>query len=133
MKKIISLGVIGAMALSTLSVSAMEMMSDSSMMMKKEDGMMMKSDTMMKSDGMMMDHSMSMGMKNMSVVMVAKSLGYTWKSDRAKLAKMAGIKQYRGTASQNMMLRKYLLSVSMEGVMVGGATPLSCHWMGSHC
>ena len=123
MKKIISLGMISAMALSTLSVSAMEMMSDSSTMMHTDT--MMKSDSMMKSDGMMMDHSMStsvsVSLKFKPVATVAAHLGYNWKSDRAKLAKMAGIENYRGTVSQNIRLKKYLLSVSMESVMVGGA------------
>ena len=122
MKKIISLGMISAMALSTLSVSAMEMMSDSSVMMKSDT--MMKHDGMMKDDKMM-DHSMSMStsvsLKNKPVASVASHLGYSWRADRSKLAKMAGINNYRGTVSQNVILKKYLLSVSMEGVMVGGA------------
>ncbi len=118
MNKVLSLGMIGAFALSTsvLGVSAMEMMSESSMMMKS-DSMMMK-----KEDDMMMKTSMHTSMSNKPVASVAAHLGYTWRLDRVKLAKMAGIMNYRGTVSQNLMLKKYLLSVNTEGVMVGGAS-----------
>lgn len=114
MKKLLALSVIGALSLSTLSVSAMEMMSDSSMMMQ--------TDTMMKTGSMMMDHSMSMKMDNRSVLAIATHLGYTWKKDRVMLAMKAGVKNYRGTLSQNMIIKKYLLMVSKSGVMVGGAS-----------
>ena len=84
--------------------------------MKSDSSTMMKSDssTMMKSDGMM-------SMNKKPVATIAMHLGYSWSKDRAKLAKMAGIKSYRGTVSQNLILKNYLLSLNMEGVMVGGA------------
>ena len=102
MNKVLSLSMIGAFALSTsvLGVSAMEMTSGSSMMMKT---------------------TMHTSMSNKPVANVASHLGYTWRLDRVKLAKMAGIMNYRGTVSQNLMLKKYLLTVNTEGIMVGGA------------
>jgi uncharacterized surface protein with fasciclin (FAS1) repeats len=120
MKKLATLGVIGALALSP-SLFAMESMMSGDTMMKSDS--MMKSDTMMKSDSMKMDHSMMMKMDKKSVVAIATHLGYNWKKDRAMLAKKAGINNYRGTLSQNITIKKYLLSMSMgdAGVMVGGA------------
>ncbi len=104
-------------ATSCVSASAMTMTSDT---MMKDDGMM-KSDTMMKSDGMMKGKMMTV--TNMSVISVAKKYGYNWKSDRYSLAKAVGIKNYRGTAAQNLMIKKHLMSMAMDdsGVMVGGA------------
>jgi thiol-disulfide isomerase/thioredoxin len=67
-------------------------------------------DTMMvKKDSMLTDSSTMKMYDRMSVVAIAKQMGYTWKSDRMKIAKMAGINGYRGTAKQNMMIRNYLL------------------------
>ncbi len=115
MKKFATLGVLGAIALSP-SLFAMEsMMSDSSMMMK--------SDTMMKSDSMKVENSMSMKVQNATVFGVAKKYGYNWRLDRYALAKAAGITNYRGTVSQNLIIKKYLISMNGTngGVMVGGA------------
>ena len=83
---------------------------DSSMMMKKDTSMMMKKQT-------------SVSLSSMSVVSVAKKYGYNWKTDRYSLAKAAGITNYRGTAAQNLMIRKHIMAMSMANgdVMVGGA------------
>ena len=41
------------------------------------------------------------------------------------LAMKAGIKNYRGTVSQNIMIKKYLIMISKSGVMVGGESMIS--------
>lgn len=91
---------------------------DGSMMMMKKD-----TSVMMKADSSTMMNRSSMSMNSMSVISIAKKYGYNWKSDRYSLAKASGISNYRGTASQNLMIRKHILSMSMadSGVMVGGA------------
>jgi hypothetical protein len=104
-----------------------------------EGSMMMDNSSMMKNDAMMMDSSKSMSdtsmmkttkLSSMTVTAVAMHFGYKWRTDRVKLAKMVGISNYRGTYSQNMMIKAYLIknnsqmmtqdsSVMMEsGVMV---------------
>jgi thiol-disulfide isomerase/thioredoxin len=83
------------------SVSAAEM----------SDTMMMKKDTMM-SDTMMMKDTMSMS--KMSVTALAKNHGYTWSKDRKMLAQKAGVTNYRGTVKQNLMIRKYLMSMKKD-------------------
>lgn len=117
MKKIILSSVAALLLASASSASAMDaMMKHDSSMMMKSDAMMMKSDTMMKpSVGKMESRMMSM-----TTAGLAAKLGYTWKSDRMKLASLAGIKNYRGSASQNIAIKKYLTSLQMSGVMVGG-------------
>ena len=76
---------------------------------------MMKSDSMMKTDSMiMMDYSKK------SVNEVAKHYGYSWKADRMKLAKLAGVMNYRGTIIQNTKIKAFLLSLKSDAVMVGG-------------
>lgn len=122
MKKLIALGVTGGLLLSTsvLSVSAADMMMSSepsmmttnTMMSSGMDGMKMKSTTSV---------SMSTKLRNGSVIALARYLGYTWKTDRVMLAKMLDIPNYRGTAKQNIIIKKYLVSVLDESVMVGGA------------
>lgn len=62
--------------------------------------MMMKSDSMVKTNGMIkMDYSKK------SVSEVAKHYGYNWKADRMKLAKLAGVMNYRGTVMQNTKVK----------------------------
>ena len=78
------------------SVSAMEMM---------DSGSMMDHPTMMTHDSMMKKPTGS-------VILIAKYYGYTWKTDRAKLATMAGISHYRGTMKQNLIIRAYLLQMN---------------------
>lgn len=90
------------------SVSAMEMMDSGSMM--KEDKMTMSSDGMMKKDTMMMKSDSKM-MAKKSTAALAKSMGYTWSIDRVMLAEKAGVTGYTGTAKQNLMIRKYLMSM----------------------
>ena len=63
----------------------------------------------------------------MSVSVIARKMGYNWLRDRNKLAMEAGVKNYRGSSAQNVMIKKYLLGMKKdlmmkdEGVMVGGA------------
>ncbi len=77
--------------------------------------MMMKSDSMVKTNGMIkMDYSKK------SVSEVAKHYGYNWKADRMKLAKLAGVMNYRGTVMQNTKIKVFLLSLKSDAVMVGG-------------
>ena len=59
-------------------------------------------------------------MSKKSVADVAMLYGYTWKSDRNKLALLAGVKNYRGTVMQNMKIKMFLLSLKSDAVMVGG-------------
>ena len=108
-------------ATSLVQVSAMA--SNDGAMMDKNTDAMMKKDTlttdssMMKHNDMMTgstvmtgDKMMTTDMTKMSLIEIAKHCGYTWSKDRVKLAKMAGIKNYRGTAKQNTAIRAYLLS-----------------------
>jgi hypothetical protein len=107
-------------------VSAMEMMDSGSMM--KDDKMMMSGSmdkTMMK-DTMKMDDKMMMAkdtmtMKSynrMSTAALAKSMGYTWRTDRAMLATQAGIVGYRGTKTQNLAIRAYLMGMMKDKMMM---------------
>jgi thiol-disulfide isomerase/thioredoxin len=89
------------------SASATEAM-DGAMMQKDAmttsvSGTTMKKDTIMKDDKMMY-------MSSMSLMTIVKYSGYNWSKDRKKLATMAGIKNYRGTAKENLIIRAYLLS-----------------------
>jgi hypothetical protein len=89
-------------------VSAMEMM-DSGAMMHKDNKMMMPGSmdkTMMKDDAKMMAKK--------STAAVAASMGYTWSKDRSKLAEMAGVVGYRGTAKQNLIIRTYLIGMMKD-------------------
>ncbi|MFZ4461750.1 MAG: hypothetical protein ACOYN2_04430 [Patescibacteria group bacterium] len=67
----------------------------------------MQKDVMMKSDTMTMTNT------HMSVSALAKSKGYNWMKDRSALATKAGIKNYRGTAAQNLIIKKYLMNGAM--------------------
>ena len=108
-------------ATSLVQVSAMTS-SDGTMMDKNTDAMMKKDvlttdSSMMKHDDMMTgttvtagDKMMTTDMSKMSLIEIAKHCGYTWSKDRVKLAKMAGIKNYRGSVKQNAVIRAYLLS-----------------------
>ncbi len=80
------------------------------------DSAMMKKDTMMTTDAMTMKKY-----DRMSVVALAKQMGYNWQSDRTKLAKMAGVRGYHGTAKQNLIIRSYLFK-SMKMNMTTGDT-----------
>jgi uncharacterized surface protein with fasciclin (FAS1) repeats len=132
MKKIIALGITGGILLSTsvLSTSAADMMmhSDTSMMMTT-DTIMTSSMDSMKMDTMKMQATTSLSMRaqlrNGPTITLARYLGYTWKTDRIKLAQMINIPNYRGTVAQNIMIKKYLLSVLDASVMVGGAPMVS--------
>ncbi len=112
---------LGAMVTSGApSLFAVMMDSNASMSMDssmKMDGTMMKSDTSM----MMKGGMMKMDWSKQSVMSIAMHLGYNWKTDRSKLAKMAGVMNYRGSVSQNLKIKSYLLSVAKDAVMVGGA------------
>ncbi len=98
-------------------------MTDSGAMMK-DDKMMMSgsmnhSDTMMKKDTMMTDSTAMMKKYNrMSTAALASVMGYTWKKDRTTLATKAGITGYTGTAKQNLMIRKYLMNMMKEKMMM---------------
>lgn len=65
--------------------------------------------------GTMMKDSMSMS--KMSVSALAKHHGYTWSKDRKMLAEKAGVTNYRGTVKQNIMIRKYLMSMKKDMMM----------------
>ena len=106
-------------------VSAMEMMDSGSMM--KDDKMMMSGsmdktmmkDTMKMDDKMMMKDSMTMKSYNrMSTAALAKTMGYTWRTDRAMLAEKAGIVGYRGTKTQNLAIRTYLMGMMKDKMMM---------------
>lgn len=106
------------------STSAMEMMDPAmtkdTMMMSGSSDTMMHKDTMMK-DGMSMGTDTKMMMKKymrMSTASLARSLGYTWSTDRAMLAEKAGVTGYTGTAKQNLMIRKYLMGMMKDGTMM---------------
>lgn len=73
--------------------------------MENMDTNMMYKSTTTVTDMKMMD------MKKMSLANLVKYHGYTWSKDRNKLAIMAGIKNYKGTAKQNMMIRSYLMNL----------------------
>ena len=122
MKKLATLGVLGVFTLSP-SLFAMESTMSNSNTMHTDT--MVKTDTMMMHASMKMDHSMSMSMMSKPVATIAAYLGYDWKKDRAMLAMKAGIKNYRGTVSQNIMIKKYLIMISKSGVMVGGESMIS--------
>jgi hypothetical protein len=86
----------------------MEAMSTDAMMKKdvmvKEEGAMM-----MKDDAMMMKAETMMMKKDIMVpAKVAAKYGYVWSRDKAKLATAAGIKNYRGTLRQNLIISAYL-------------------------
>ena len=72
----------------------------------------MDHDAMMKKDSTMM-----MSEQNMTVAQIAKKHGYNWIKDRKSLAEKAGIKNYRGTASQNLKIKAYLMSMSSDSMM----------------
>lgn len=74
---------------------------------------MMKNDTITSSDTMMKSDTMMMTNTHMSVSGLAKSKGYNWMKDRTSLATKAGIKNYRGTAAQNLIIKKYLMNDAM--------------------
>ena len=74
-------------------------------MMMKNDAMMKNGSTSMSANSMMKSTRLS----SMTVTAVAMHFGYKWRTDRAKLAKMVGISNYRGTYSQNMMIKAYLI------------------------
>jgi hypothetical protein len=110
MKSIISTGLALAIGLSGVSGAlAMEAMSSDAMMKKdamiKEEAMMMKDESMMmKTDAMMMKKTSGV----MTPAKVAAKYGYVWSRDKSKLAKAAGITNYRGTVRQNLMIAAYL-------------------------
>jgi hypothetical protein len=120
MKTGMILATLAALSL-TASASAMEMMDSGTMMAKDTmmtgsmDKSMMK-DTMMHSDKMMMSDSKMMMKKyvRMSTASLAKSLGYTWSTDRAMLAEKAGVTEYKGTVRQNLQIRTYLMGMMKE-------------------
>ena len=116
MKKFMSIAAVATLVLSWATSSFAMVSADSSMSM--DSSMMMKKDT-----SMMMKKQTSVSLSSMSVVSVAKKYGYNWKTDRYSLAKAAGITNYRGTAAQNLMIRKHIMAMSMANgdVMVGGA------------
>lgn len=111
-------------------VSAMTMTDSGTMM--KDDKMMthdkmtsgsmdktMMKDTMMKDDKMMMKDAMTMKSYNrMSTAALAKAMGYTWSKDRAMLAEKAGIVGYRGTKTQNLAIRTYLMGMMKDKMMM---------------
>lgn len=76
-------------------------------MMKADDKMMMDDKMTMKKDDMMMKD-----LKKLTVAILAKKMGYTWKTDRSSLAKKAGITNYKGTKAQNIKIKTYLLSMA---------------------
>lgn len=79
----------------------------------KKDDTMMKNDDSMKNDTMMKDdHMMMKDYKKLTVALLAKKMGYTWKTDRKMLAEKAGVTNYKGTAKQNIKIRTYLLSMA---------------------
>lgn len=109
MKKFASLVLLGAVVTSGAPSLFAMMDSNASMSMDtsmKMEGAMMKSDSamMMKKGGMM-----KMDWSKQSVMSLAVHLGYNWKTDRSKLAKMAGVMNYRGSVSQNLKIKSYLL------------------------
>ncbi len=112
MKSIITLGVASALLVSGIQGYAMVSMDSS---------MMMKSDSMMKMEGSMsMRTSMKMDMSKQSVYTIAAHYGYNWKRDRVKLAALAGVQGYRGTLSQNIRIKSFILGLKSDAVMVGG-------------
>jgi uncharacterized surface protein with fasciclin (FAS1) repeats len=101
----VTLGLIGGITLlSTFSASAMT----SNMQVSSMNSMKHTSEAKMQ-------------MNHWSVANIAQYLGYNWKNDKSRLAGMAGITNYRGTAKQNLMIKKYLLTTAKESVTVGGA------------
>ncbi len=122
MKTAMILGLI-ASSLIISSTSAMEMadpaMTKDTMMMSGSSDTMMHKDMM--KDGMSMGTDTKMMMKKymrMSTASLARSLGYTWSTDRAMLAEKAGVTGYTGTAKQNLMIRKYLMGMMKDGTMM---------------
>lgn len=112
MKNIITLGV--AWVLLIWSVQGFSTTMETSMSMKSDSMMKMEWSMSMEKNAMKMDYSKH------SVMMVAKHYGYNWKNDRMKLAKLAGIKNYKGTVSQNISIKTFLLGLKSDAVMVGG-------------
>lgn len=102
MKKTLIVGLVVSSLILSSSVSAAEM-----------SGTMMK-DTMSSGTMMMKD---TMNMSKMSVSALAKHHGYTWSKDRKMLAEKAGVSNYRGTVKQNIMIRKYLMSMKKDMMM----------------
>ena len=102
MKKTLIIGLITSALVLSGSVSAAEM-----------------SDTMMKdtmsSEKMMMKDTVNMS--KMGVAALAKHHGYNWSRDRKMLAEKAGIKNYRGTVKQNLMIKSYLMSMKKDAMM----------------
>ena len=85
-----------------------------------ESMMMMSASSSMSSNTMSMQSTMSPSvmLKSQAVSSIAKKLGYNWFKDRVMLAKMANVENYRGTLSQNLVIKQYLISVYTESVMV---------------
>lgn len=114
MKSILTIGITGAILLSTAPTFAMTHM----------DGSMSMEHTMMKSENSMsmsMDNSMTKKMlMKKTVSEIAAQFGYNWSSDRTKLAGLAGVTNYRGTLYQNARIRTFLLSLNTDAVVVGG-------------
>ena len=114
MKSILTIGITGAVLLSTVPTFAMTHM----------DGSMSMNHSMMKSENSMsmsMDHNMTKKMlMKKTVSEIATHFGYTWSSDRTKLAGLAGITNYRGTLYQNARIRTFLLGLNTDAVLVGG-------------
>ncbi len=110
MKSILSIGLAGVILVSAVPTFAMSQMEGSMSMEKK----MTMSDSSMT---MTMDSNMMM---NKSVSAIAATFGYKWSKDRSKLAKLAGISNYRGTSSQNARIKSYLISLNTDAVLVGG-------------
>ncbi len=111
MKSIITLGVASALLVSGIQGYTMVNMDSS---------MMMKTDAMIKTDSMSMDKGMKMYMSKQSVYAIAAHYGYNWKRDRVKLAALAGVQGYRGTLSQNIRIKAFILGLKSDAVMVGG-------------
>lgn len=99
MKKILALSLVGAV----LFTGALPAASAMSMSASSSTKMMMHAD-----------------LNRLPVSQVAQKLGYNWSKDRMMFAKMAGITNYRGTAMQNIAIKKYLISLHKDGVTVGG-------------
>lgn len=99
MKKIISLGVASVLLVSGIQTFAMvsmdsSMSMDNSMMMKDSESSMTGS-MMMKMNSMNMDKEMIIDWSKKSVIDIAKHYGYNWMKDRAMLAKITGITEYK--------------------------------------
>ncbi len=107
MKQIIALGGIATIL---LSFGAQTFATDTSMSM----GTSMQTSMSMNNGMMKMDWSKKWAAE------ISKHYGYNWLRDRKKLAKMLGITGYTGTASQNLKIRAFLISLGTDAVKVGG-------------